>query len=132
MWLGFLPNNWVLILLLLLCESFPVLFWSKASLISHCKGELLLGQILEKLLRRLGWTNSCSLQIGRTSFQRFLKDGCLGCARTIFLLSMRVDLFKERVGRLDLRICSLRMRVLWIGYGLGGNPISSKVLRVLF
>ena len=61
MWLGFLPNGRVLILVLLLCRSFPILFWSKASLISHCKGELLLGQILKKLLRRLGWTDSCSL-----------------------------------------------------------------------
>ena len=97
-------------------------------MISLCKGELLLGQILEKLLQRLGWTDSCSLQIGRTRFQQFLKDGCLGCSWIIFQLSLRVDLFREGVGHLGLRICGLRMRVLWIWYDLGGNPISSKVL----
>ena len=101
-------------------------------MISLCKGELLLGQILEKLLQRLGWTDSCSLQIGRTRFQQFLKDGCLGCSWIIFQLSLRVDLFRDGVGHLGLRICGLRMRVLWIWYDLGGNPISSKVLRVLF
>ena len=101
-------------------------------MISLCKGELLLGQILEKLLQRLGWTDSCSLQIGRTRFQQFLKDGCLGYARIIFQLSLRVDLFIEGVGCLDLRICGLRTRVLWIGFDPGKNPISFKMHRVLF
>ena len=101
-------------------------------MIYHCKGVLLLGQILEKLLRRLGWIDFCFLQIGRMSFQQFLKDGCLGCARIIFQLSLRVDLSREGVGRLDLRICGLRMRVLWIGFGLGRNPINFMVHRVLF
>ena len=101
-------------------------------MICHCKGVLLLGQILEKLLRRLGWIDSCFLQIGRTIFLQFLKDGCLGCARIIFQLSLRVDLSREGVGRLDLRICGLRMKVLWIGFGLGGNPISYMVHQVLF
>ena len=113
-------------------QEFPILFRDRTSLICHCKGELLLGQILKKLLRKLGWKNSCSLQIGRISFQQFLKDGCPGYARIIFQLSLRVDLFREGVGHLHLRICGLRMRVLWIGVGLGGNPISFKVLRVLF
>ena len=48
--------------------SFPTSFRNKISLICHCKGVHLLGQILEKLLRRLGWTDSCFLQIGRISF----------------------------------------------------------------
>ena len=30
--------------------SFPTSFWNKVSLICHCKGVLLLGKILEKLL----------------------------------------------------------------------------------
>ena len=120
MWLGFLPNDWGLILSLWLCGSSPILSRNRVSLIWHCKGVLLLGQILEKLLQRLGWTDSCFLQIGRISFQQFLKDGCLGCAQIIFQLSLRVDLFREGVCRLDLRICGLRMKVLWIGSSLGG------------
>ena len=91
MWLGSLLNDWGLTLLLLLCGSFPILFQNNVSLICHCKGVLLLGQILEKLLRRLGWTDSCFLQIGRISFQQFLNDGCLGYARIIFQLSLRVS-----------------------------------------
>ena len=51
------------------------------------QGGTLLGQILKKLFRRLGWTDSCFLQIGRISFLQFLKDDCLGCARIIFQLS---------------------------------------------
>ena len=101
-------------------------------MIYHCKGVLLLGQILEKLLRRLGWIDFCFLQIGRISFQQFLKDGCLGCARIIFHLSLRVDLFKEGVCLLDLKIYGLRMKVLWIGFGLGGIPIEFMVHRALF
>ena len=132
MWLGSLSNNWDLILSLLLCENFPILFRNKVSLICHCKGVLLLGQILEKLLRRLGWTDSCFFQIGRICFQQFFKDGCLGCARIIFQLSLRVDLFREGVCCLDLRICGLRMKVLWIGFGLGGTPIRFMVHQVLF
>ena len=108
-WLGSLPNDWGLILSLLLCGSFPILFRNRASLICLCKGGLLPGQILEKLLRRLGWTDFCSLLIGRISFQQFLKDGYPGCAQIIFQLSFRVDLFREGVGCLDLRICGLRM-----------------------
>ena len=125
MWLGFLPNDWGLIPSLLLCESSPVLFRNKISLICHCKGVLLLGQILEKLSRRLGWIDFCFLQIGRISFQQFLKDECLGCARIIFQLFLRVDLSREGVCRLDLRIFGSRMKVLWIGFGLGGNVIMS-------
>ena len=125
MWLCSLPNDRGLIFSLLLCWSFPILFRNRVSLICHCKEVLLLGQILEKLLRRLGWTDSCFLQIGRISFQQFLKDGCLGCARIIFQLSLRVALFREGVCRLDLRICGLRMRVLWIWFDLGGIPIRS-------
>ena len=68
MWLGSLPNDWGLILSLLLCESFPTLFHNRILLICHCKGVLLLGQILKKLLQRLGWTDSCFMQIGRISF----------------------------------------------------------------
>ena len=83
-WLGSLPNDWGLILLLLLCGGFPILFRNRASLICLCKGGLLPGQILEKLLRRLGWTDFCSLLIGRISFQQFLKDGYPGCAQIIF------------------------------------------------
>ena len=132
MWLGSLLNDLGLILSLLLCGSFPILFRNRVSLICHCKGEHLLRQILEKLLRRLGWTDSYFLQIGRISFQQFLKDGCLGYARIIFQLSLRVDLFIEGVGRLDLRICGLRTRVLWIGFDPGKNPISFKMHRVLF
>ena len=132
MWLGSLPNAWGLFLSLLLCRSFPILFRIRVLLICHCEGVLLLGQILEKLLRRLGWTDSCFLQIRRISFQQFLKDGCLGCARINFQLSLRVDLFREGVCRLDLRIYGLRMGFLWIGFGLGGIPIRSMVHRVLF
>ena len=47
----------VLPLLLLLCESFPILFLSKALLIFCFKGDLSFGLILVKLLRRLGWTD---------------------------------------------------------------------------
>ena len=101
-------------------QEFSNFISEQVSLICHCKGVLLLGQILEKLLQRLGWIDSCFLQIGRISFQQFLKDGCLGCAQIIFQLSLRVDLFREGVCRLDLRICGLRMKVLWIGSGLGG------------
>ena len=50
MWLGSLLNDWGLTLLLLLCGSFPILFQNNVSLIYHCKGVFLLGQILEKLL----------------------------------------------------------------------------------
>ena len=132
MWLDSLPNDWGLMLSLPPCGSSPILFRNRASLICLCKGGLSLGQILEKLLQRLGWTDSYFLQIGKISFQQFLKDGCLGCARIIFQFSLRVDLFREGVSHLDLRICGLRMRVLWIGFGLGGNPISFKVHRVLF
>ena len=35
-------------------QEFPILFRNRTSLICHCKGELLLGQILKKLLRKLG------------------------------------------------------------------------------
>ena len=132
MWLGSLPNDWGLIPSLLLRGSFPTSFRNKVSLICHCKGVLLLGKILEKLLRRLGWTDSCFLQTGRISFQQFLKDGCLGCVRIIFQLSLRVDLFREGVCHLDLRICGLGMKVLWIGFGLGRTPIRFMVHRVLF
>ena len=132
MWLCSLPNDRGLIFSLLLCWSFPILFRNRVSLICHCKEVLLLGQILEKLLRRLGWTDSCFLQIGRISFQQFLKDGCLGCARIIFQLSLRVDLFREGVCRLDLKIFGLRMKVLWIGFSLGGIPTRFTVHRVLF
>ena len=79
------------------------------------EGEFLLGLILKKLLRRLGWTDFCSLQIGRTHLQLFVNEECLGCYRITFRLSLRVVLFKEVGGRLDLRICGLRMRVFWIG-----------------
>ena len=61
-------------------QEFSNFISEQVSLICHCKGVLLLGQILEKLLQRLGWIDSCFLQIGRISFQQFLKDGCLGCA----------------------------------------------------
>ena len=43
-----------------------------------------------------------------------------------------VDLFREGVCRLDSRICGLRMKVLWIGFDLGGTPIRFMVHRVLF
>ena len=86
--------DWGLILSLMLCRSSPILFQNRVSLICHCKGVLLPGQILEKLLWRLGWTNSCFLQIGWTGSQQFLKDGCLGCAQIIFQLFLRVDFFR--------------------------------------
>ena len=79
------------------------------------EGEFLLGIILKKLLRRLGWTEFCSLQIGRIHLQLFVNEECLGCDRITFRLSLRMVLFKEVGGRLDLRICGLRMRVFWIG-----------------
>ena len=69
----------------------------------------------------------CSLQIGRISFQQFHKDGCLGCARIISQLSLGVALFKEGVCHLDLRICGLRMKVLWRGFGLSGIPTKFMV-----
>uniref|UniRef100_A0A7N2LGJ2 Uncharacterized protein n=1 Tax=Quercus lobata TaxID=97700 RepID=A0A7N2LGJ2_QUELO len=71
------------------------------------------------------------LQIGRISFLQFPKDGCLGFARIIFQLSLRVDLSREGVGRLDLRICGLRMRVLWIGFDLDRIKKLWKDLSVL-
>ena len=101
-------------------------------MICHCNGVLLLDQMIEKLSRRLGWTVFCSLQTGRISFQQFHKDECLGCAWIISQLSLRVALFKEGVCRLDLRICGLRMKVLWIGFSLGGISTSFTVHRVLF
>ena len=102
-------------------NSFTTAMWKFSNFISEqglidlpLQGGTLLGQILKKLFRRLGLTDSCFLQIGRISFLQFLKDECLGCARIICQLSLRVDLSREGVGRLDLRICGLRMKVLWI------------------
>ena len=110
---------------LLLCGSLPILFLSKASLIFRFKGDLSLGLILVKLLHRLGWTNFCFLQIRRISFHLSLNDACLGYYLITSQLFLRVVPFKEVGGRLDLRICGLKMRVLWRGCDLGGNLIMS-------
>ena len=101
-------------------------------LISPWKEEILLGLILNKSLRRLGWIHFCSQQIGRISFLRFASEECLDYYRITFRLSQRVVLFIRARGILDLRTYGLRMTVLWIGCILGGNLIIFNVLRVLF
>ena len=113
----------VLPLLLLLCESFPILFLSKALLIFRFKGDLSFGLILVKLLRRLGWIDFCFLQIRRISFHLSLNNACLGCYLITSRLFLRGVPFKEVGDHLDLRIYGLKMRVSWRGCDLGGNPI---------
>ena len=108
-----------------LCESFPILFLSKALLIFRFKGDLSFGLILVKLLRRLGWTDFCFLQSRRISFHLSLNNTCLGCYLITSRLFLRGVPFKEVGGRLDLRICGLKMRVSWRGCDLGGNLIMS-------
>ena len=115
----------VLPFLLLLCESFPILFLSKALLIFRFKGDPSLDLILVKLLRRLSWTDFCFLQSRRISFHLSLNNTCLGCYLITSRLFLRGVPFKEGGGRLDLRICGLKMRVSWRGCDLGGNLIMS-------
>ena len=94
-------------------------------MIFRFKGDPSLDLILVKLLRRLGLIDFYFLQIGRISFHLSLNNACLGCYLITSRLFLRGVPFKEVGGRLDLRICGLKMRVSWRGCDFGGNLIMS-------